>query len=840
MSYEFRQIINYFILLMKRYKHLLWAFLIGNTGIACAQNGGPPKGGSNFKMPAIGHIYGKIIDAKTKDAVPFVSVAIYKKDSLVGGSLAGNNGEFSLENLSFGTFNLKISFIGFKTFQKVITITPQNSEQDIGNIKLETAETVLKSVEVVTEKSASQINIDRKVYNVDKDLTVKGGTATDVMKNIPSVTLDADGNAQLRQNAVTIYIDGRPTTLTLDQIPADKIDRVEVITNPSAKFEASATGGIINIVMKSNSKPGYNGIITGGIGTNDHYNGMAALNFKQKPIGFSVAYNYNTFNNPITGYSNRTGLLNGNPTGYYNTNSNSSFENKMQFGSATLDYYLNNRNTLSISENMAIGNFNTFTTQSFQTRAVDTVMSYGTRQTPALTHFEHYTTTAHYKKTFPKKGEDLNIDVSYTTANINSPSNYTTNTFGPNGLLMQGNPELQKNLGHTTSQVGTFSADYVDPISDTSKLELGVRSNYKPSVQTLDVSEYNYNSGEYSSDIYLTSHYKIIDLVSAAYINYTSRFKGLNYALGLRFEDSYYKGTITNKSDSSFQYQYPGGFNNIMNALFPSLFIGKKLNEKQEIQCNVSRKISRPGFRQLMPFIMASGPKDYTIGNPDLTPEFITMGELNFNQLLSKGNLFFTLFYRNKQNPLTSYVSPSPVDATILINTTINGKQSNTFGMDNTFKYAFFKRFEATLNMNFFYIFIDASYKNINNSNQGFNYTTKLNLVYHLPKNFNLQLSGSYESPKVIPQGTAKELYFADCGLSKEIRKFIVLTASVSDIFNSKGQGLSYVTDQYLLDTWNRRESRYVKLTAMIRFGRVDASVFKKRQPSQQQEDSDF
>lgn len=822
---------------MKKYTFLFIAFLISNTVITFAQQGGR---GSNFKMPAIGHVYGKIIDARTKEAVPFVSIAIYKKDSLVGGCLAGNNGEFSLENLAFGSFNLKVSFIGFKTFQKGIIITPQNIEQDIGNIKLETEETLLKSVEIVTDKSASEISIDRKVFNVDKDLTVKGGTATDVMKNIPSVTLDADGNAQLRQNAATIYVDGRPTTLTLDQIPSDQIDRVEVITNPSAKFEASATGGIINIVMKSNSKPGYNGIATGGIGTNNHYNGMVSLNVKQKPIGFSVTYNYNTFDNPVTGYTNRTSLLDGNPTSYYNTNSVASFQNTMQFGSVSFDYYINNRNTLSLSENMAIGNFNNNNKQSFQTRDLVTLLDSGNRVTPSLTHFEHYTTTAHYKKTFPKKGEELVADASYTTANINSPSNYTTNTYGSNGLLLPGNPELQNNIGHTNSQQYTATTDFVNPINDSTKLELGVRSNYKPSVQSLDVSEYNYSSDTYNSDVYLTSHYKINDLVSAAYINYTTRFKGLNYALGLRFEDSYYKGTVTNKNDSSFLYNYPTGLNNLMNALFPSLFISKKLNDKREIQFNVSRKINRPGFRQLMPFIMASDPKDYTMGNPNLTPEFITMGELNFNQLLNKGNLFFTLFFRNTQNPLTNYNYPSPADPSILINTTINGKQSNTVGMDNTFKYTLFKGFEATFNMNLFYTSIDASYNNVNNSNQGFNYTTKLNLVYHLPKNFTLQLSGSYESPKIIPQGTAKEIYFSDCGIGKEIHKFITLTASVSDIFNTKGRGLNYVTDQYLQDSWTRRESRYVKFTAMIRFGKVDASMFKKRQQPQQQEDSDF
>ncbi len=159
--------------------------------------------------------------------------------------------------------------------------------------------------------------------------------------------------------------------------------------------------------------------------------------------------------------------------------------------------------------------------------------------------------------------------------------------------------------------------------------------------------------------------------------------------------------------------------------------------------------------------------------------------------------------------------------------------------MDNTFKYTLFKGFEATLNMNLFYTFINASYNNTNFNNQGFYYTGKLNLVYHLPKDFSIQVSGSYESPKIIPQGTAKEMYFADCGLSKDIHKFITLTASVSDVFDTKGRGTHYITDQYIQDTWGRREGRYIKFTAMIRFGKVDASLFKKRPSQQKQDDSD-
>lgn len=797
--------------------------------------GGQKNWGGNPNLPSIGHIYGKVVDSKTKESVPFASVAIFKKDSVIAGNFTKNNGEFSFENLPYGRFNLKITFLGFKAYQQVIMIIPQNEEQDLGDIQLQVEETLLKTVEVVEEKSAFEMNIDRKVFNVDKNITSRGGTATDVMKNIPSVTMDESGNAQLRQNNATIYVDGRPTNLTLDMIPADQIDKVEVITNPSAKFEASATGGIINIVMKSNLKPGYNGVVTGGAGTNDHYNGMLALNVKQKPIGFSATYSYNTFKNPIHAYNYRTMLNNGSTSGHYDSDNNKVFRNTFNTGTASLDYYINNRNTLTISQNITKGYFYTREDQSFRTsNATDALLSRGSRITNTVIDFGNYTTKLHYKKTFPKKGKEFSADINYNGGLSQNPSVFTTNTYDGNGTLLPLNPALQNNKGRNENQTYTIQTDYINPVNDSTKLELGLRSSIKQSDQLMEVNRYDHALDLYAIDIDLTNHYLITDIVNAGYINYSMRRKKLSYMLGLRFEESYYKGVLANKNDSTFQYSYPTGLNNIMNALFPGIFISKKIAEKKEIQFNISRKINRPNFRQMMPFIMSSDNKNYSIGNPNLTPEFITMAELNYNQQLTKGNLLLTLFIRNTQNPLTQYNYTFPADSSIVISTHINGRQSNTIGMDNTFKHTLFKGFEATWNLNLFYSFIDATYKNTTVSNQGFNYTTKLNLVYRLPQNFSIQLSGNYHSPKVIPQGTSKEQYFADCGVSKEIKKFITLTFSVSDIFDTKGQGNLTTTDDYIQDYWSRRETRYVKFTAMIRFGKADVTMFKRKSGSQQ------
>ncbi len=779
------------------------------------------------KLPvAKGRVYGKIIDMKTRETIPYTPVTIYKSDTLISGVITKPNGEFSLENLPFGKFTLKVSLIGYKELLQTIIVSPQNEEQDLGDIKLDLSVTEFNTMEIVKDKSAVEMNIDRKVFNVEKNIISKGGTAADVVSNIPSVTLDANGNAQLRQNTATIYIDGRPTSLVLNQIPADQIEKIEVITNPSAKFEASTTGGILNIVMKSNAQPGYNGMITGGAGTNSHYNGLVLFNIKQKPIGFSLNYTFNTFKNSVPGYTNRTDY----PSGFYNVNDDILFRHFFQSGTTVLDYYINNRNTLTFSENIVMGDFKTIDDQTFEFSGPNNSnkMS-GVRQTNTLTHFENYTTKLFYKRSFPKRGKEITADVNYINGSSRNPSDFTTYTYDSSGALLSNNPELQINKAININEMFSFQSDFVNPINDSTKLETGIRVSYKPSNQSLDVSNFNYLNGNYVTNDLLTSYYQIKDLVNAAYINYSIKHKKINYMLGLRVENSFYTATVTNKENKHFLYSYPSSMANIFNSLFPSIFISKKLTEKKEIQFNVTRKINRPNFRQFLPFITASDLKNYSIGNPSITPEFINSLELNYNQYLKRGNFLLTLFFRNSEHVLTQYTYPLSTDSSVLVTTTINGKQANSLGIDNTIKHTLFKGFETTLNTNLFYTAINAIYNGSAFNNNGFNCTGKLIMMYRMPKNFSIQISGNYESKKTVPQGYNREVYFADMAFSKEIKKVLTITLSVRDVFDTNSRGAYIVGEDYIQESWNRRESRFFKLIVNMKFGKGDAALIKRK-----------
>jgi hypothetical protein len=794
--------------------------------------GGGGNKGMNVSSMNIAHLYGRILDAKTKEPVEFAAVALlwFDKDSAISGCLAKSNGDFSLENLPFGGYRLRITFLGYKNYEQKIFVNMQNVDKDLGNIMLEPDAAVLGEVTVVEEKSTMTMSIDRKVYNVDKDLSTKGGTGLDAVKNIPSVSVDADGNVTLRNNGVMIYVDGRPTTLTLQQIPSDQIDRIEIITNPSVKYDASATGGILNVIMKKNTKPGYNGMVMGGVGTNDRYTGMVNLNVKESPFNFFVMYNYNQSTNLNNGFTDRTNLNNGSTLGYFNQTDLARFTNAFQFGRAGFDYNINNRNSITVSGNYVHGQFNTFDVQdSKMSDANNNVINTGHRTNDSKSWFTNYTAQVQYRKTFPTAGKELTSDLNFNHNFGNSGYLYETQNYLLNSTTLD--PYLSNyylNNGNSGANMYNYQLDFINPINDYTKFETGVKANYSHSLNEQNTSFKTYADQEFTQDTSLTNHYSIDNLVTAAYVNYSSKIWGIGYQGGLRYESSYYKGTLTNKGQS-FSYQYPTGLDNLMNALFPAVYFSKKLPHNQEVQLNFSRKINRPNFFQLMPFVMASDQQNIRIGNPKLSPEFYNLTELNYNIQWGKLNYLTSLYGRYTENPITNVAYPQSPGSLILINTFQNGNNSFVYGSEHTLKVTLFKNLDVTANFNYFYTNISWNpTPTTSQTNSGYAYTTKGTLLYKFPKNISLQLNGTYESPKIIPQGTTRPMYFMDATLSYNYKFKWMFNLLLSDAFNSKRMGTHYDTPYYIQDLSRRRESRYLRFSITYLFGKMDVSIFKK------------
>jgi hypothetical protein len=809
-------------------------------------------GGNNSQMAKVmkdikGRVYGKIVDAGTKKPVEYASVVVlwHNKDSLLGGTLTKENGDFSIENLPpMGGFRIKVTQIGYQTYTSKFYIQlPNKIEVDLGDIALKIDEKLLGEVDVVTEKAQMTMSIDKRVYNVDKDISVRGGTAVDAMKNVPGVSVDADGNAQLRNQSPTIFVDGRPSNLTLQQIPADQIDRIEVITNPSVKYEAQATGGILNIILKKNLKPGYNGIAMGNVGTNDRYGAMLNLNVKEGKWNFSGMYNFNQAFNDTKGFTDRIQLneTTNLATAYFNQDNAVRMQNMFNFVKLGADYNITNRDMISLNAMIVAGKFDTEDNQDYELLDADEIKRvYGHRQNQQFAGFQNYNGQLLYKKTYPKAGKELSADLNYNYTNSDNGYLFITDDH-PVDSVNSIPTSYQKNTGASNANQLVFQMDFVNPNSDNNKFEAGVRSFYKNSISSNDT--YNATSTEenYERDSIMSNRYVINDMVNAAYVNYSDKtIWNINYQAGLRFEQSYYEGIITDRNES-FSYRYPSGsLEDIMKSLFPGIYFSKKTDKGHEWQLNFSRKIKRPNFFQLMPFVMFSDRQNIRIGNPELKPEFRNIAELNYNKVFEKGNYLGSVYLRYEEQPITNVAYPSLAAPNVLVNTFVNGDNSVQYGTEHTVKYTLFKNFDAMINGHLYYIYMKGLVVPTEPevTAEGLAFDAKATLSYKFPKQLTLQVNGAYRSPQVLLLGYTLDNYYMDISLNKMIGTKWVLNATLSDVFNTKRMGTHYETPYYIQDMSRRREQRFFRFSVTYIFGKMDASIFKKGKQMRNQDNN--
>ena len=781
-----------------------------------------------------GRVYGTLVDASTGKPVPFAPVVVlwYNKDSLMGGAIADDKGEFNIENLPpMGSFRFRVKYAGYKTYETRIYIQlPNKIEQDLGDIKLQIDEKMLE-VEVTAEKSNVSLSIDKRTYNVDKDLSVKGGTGVDVMKNVPGVTVDSEGNAQLRNQSPMIFVDGRPTNLTLQQIPADQIERVEVITNPSVKYDASASGGILNIILKKNSKPGYNGMVMTYVGTGDRYGGMMNLNVKEGKWNFTSMYSYNQGINYTKGYTKRTQLdSDKNPSGYFNQDNNT-FQ-RMQFNFAKLgaDYTISNRQTISLNGMLMGGKIKSSDKQGFSILdKTEALRMSGVRLNDQNANWQNTNAQLLYRRTYAKPGKELTADLNYNYTT--SKNGYQFNTWAflnPDTLHIP--YSVQKNSGYGLANQYVFQLDFVNPESDTKKFEAGMKSYYKESSSVNNASSSNDMVDYYTRDSVMSNNYRITDMINAAYVNYSSKMKwDINYQAGLRFEQSYYYGKILDKNQT-FSYNYPGTSNDILKSLFPGVYFSKKFSKGHEWQLNFSRKIQRPNFFQLMPVVMFADKQNYRIGNPSLRPEFRNISELNYNKTYDNGSYLGSVYFRYEEQPITDVAYPSVEDPTVLVNTTVNGKNSFRYGTEHTWKHTFVKKFDLTLNVQGFYLYMNGKVVPTEPevTTKGFAATTKMTFVYRMPKSWSAQLNASYETPRILLLGYTLPVYGMDLSVNKNINMKWMFNLTLSDVFNTRRMGTIYDTPYYKQELSRRRETRYLRFSVTYIFGKMDASIFKR------------
>lgn len=810
---------------------------------------------------ASNRIFGKITDATTKKPLEAVSVQLYLKgvygnDSLVNALLTKTNGDFRFSGLpKADSFKLVINSLSYAAKEFSILFTPGNVrnipetpffEKDMGNIALEQDATTLAAVVVKsTAKPALEMGIDRKVFNVEKSLTATGGTAIDVMKNIPSVSVDVEGNVQLRNSQPQIFVDGRPTILTLDQIPSDNIETIELITNPSAKFDAASTGGIINIILKKNKRVGLNGVASIGGGYPDIYNTNLAINARQGKLNLFASGSINQSGGIARGESLRENRVNGVADNFFNQfSSNARLRkfNSIRFG---LDFFLDNRNTLSFTQGIVDGRFTNREEQDqLYYDKTNTLQRTGDRLTENRSGFKRYNSQLNFTHKFPENGKELTANINYNSGSGTNLSNITNSFFNTDGTPYAPVARVRNNGSNKNNQV-TIQLDYIDPIGENAKLETGLRSYFNDVNSSFGAFALN---GGTETKLPLSNNIRYKETVHAGYITYSNKINTFSYQAGLRAEYSEFDGELLD-SARKFGYTYPNSWSRLLDGFFPSLFLTKTINENTDIQLNYSRRIRRPNFRQLNPFVDITDPVNLNQGNPQLQPEFTNSFEFNYNTKYKNGSFLGVLYFRNNQRDITRFsdtitsaqyqqLNNAAVDPNAILNTFINAQYTNRFGAEFTLQHKIGTDFDLTPSINMQYRKVKAIVGGLDLSNQGFNWEGKLIANYRFPtkqtsffKNLSLQMVGEYESMEVTAQGKSLEQYSIDMAIRKDFLKDkkASLTFALNDVFNTNRNGNIFDTDLFYQTGYNRRNVRNFRITFSYKFGSATFKLFNNR-----------
>lgn len=803
-------------------------------------------------------IVGKVIDQKTGKGLEAASAQLYAyatlqsgRDSLIRGMFTKGNGDFSFENLpAADSFRVEISGIGFSPWSQVIAVRNQ-PVIDLGNISLAQESQVLGNVVITAQqRPALQMGIDRKIFTVESNITASGGTALDVMRNIPSVAVDAEGTVQLRSAEPQIFVDGRPTILTPDQIPADQIERIELITNPSSKFDASSSAGIINIVMKRSRRIGLNGIATVGAGHPSIFNSNLSLNARKGKINFFVTGGYNRGGGKAKGKTLRQNKSGGLVEDYFNQYSTN--DNNRRFSSlrAGLDFYASNRSTFSVTQNLVNGRFSNQEEQNQEyLNENKTLERYGLRLSDAENGFNRYNTQFNFTHRFPGAGKELTANINYNYGNGNDATNIINSFSLPDGTPFS-EPAQVRNSGSNNSDQYTFQVDYSNASGEKTKFEAGLRSFVNK--QHSYFSSFSVQNGA-ETLLPLSNNYAYKERVNAAYVSYANRTGDFGYQLGLRAEVSRFDGELLD-SGKTFGYSYPSSGKRFLNAFFPSVFLTKKVGDNTELQVNYTRRIRRPNFWQLNPFIDINDPVNLRQGNPLLQPEFVNSFEFNYSRDYAKGNFLGVVYYRNNLGDITRYsdtisnalyqqLNNAAVDPNAILNTFINARSTNRLGLELTLQHKFNPQFDVVPT-------IDMQYRKVNAdafrlSNSGFNWETKLTTNFRfgsksgIGKDLGLQLIGNYESAEVTVQGKNLPEYRVDFGLRKEFLKGkkAALTFNINDLFNTQRFGRIFDTEAFYQESSFRRNVRSFRISLTYKFGKNDFKLFSRENNDKNNED---
>ncbi|WP_343568724.1 TonB-dependent receptor [Sphingobacterium sp.] len=786
-----------------------------------------------FFLPVVlfaqtGQIKAILVDSETSKPISSASVALFDAHSnvFVKGVQSVSQGFLLLSDIKPGKYNVRITYVGYET-QTIDSIEILgNKSKDLGRIALKSTGNMLNEVVIEGRAPAMQIGIDRKTFNVGESLVSAGGTATDVLANVPTLQVDQDGSVSLRgSSSVKILIDGRESALAgndvtslLQSLPANSIEKVEVITNPSSKYDAEGQTGIINIVLKKNIRTGLNGSINTSAGSYDNYMAGITLNYRDRKFNYFGSYNFNKRNMLGSGKTDNTFF--GDSTRNY-SESESSRKGNSHTVKAGFDYNMSDRTSLSFSGNLSIRDNKRIEDLNYEFFKQSQMTGTSVRNSTQFEDDLGYELNADFRHQFKREGEELTGNASYGRDKEDGTNDFSQNyTDGRKATS-------RKNVTSEDGKNINLQLDYVLPFSEVSKFEAGYRSQIRKSFDT-QFSRSLDSLGNYVPDYRISNDFDFTSTVHAIYANYQNKFTDkIGYQIGLRGEQFELKSTYFSKDPAAVETE--SNAKQKFFRLYPTLFLTYDVGESgDKVQFSYSRRVQRARGWQVNPFLNVSDDLNYRQGNPNLKPEDVHSLEMSFAKTFGKVNLISSAYFNHASEVIQPFVYKIEDGRTY--SRWENMTSRNLSGFEFISKVNATKDFDFTFNLNLIHIQYNANPDYDIKERKDFAYNANLTANYRFTPTFSAQIRGEYNSSRVMAQGQMNAMKGMDLALKKDVfKKKASIMFNVRDVFNSRKMNGVTETAQLISNFEHRWMKRIVTLSLSYRFGSQDLNKSKKK-----------
>jgi outer membrane receptor protein involved in Fe transport len=756
-------------------------------------------------------ISGKVIDEQ-QQPVPFASIAIHAAtdSTLVTGTVSNDKGEFAISTKP-GDYFIKVTFLSYKeTILPNIAIS--NSNLTIGTIVLKAEASMLKEVVIQGEKAQMELQLDKRVFNVSQDLSNVGLNAADILGNLPSINVDVDGTVSLRGSEnVRILIDGRPSGLTsrdpdaLRKLQGNMVERVEVITNPSSRYDAAGEVGIINIILKKDQQKGINGTFTANGGHPYLLGGSYSINFRRNKVNLFSSYGIDDRRTP--GFGSSFQRYSSIDTSFvyqqYNDRSRGGLAHNIMAG---VDYFLTEKSTLtgSFLFNPSFG-INKSTNEYLDYDENGTLIKKVVRTEREEEDEETIEGTLSYKKDYEQKGRTLTADFKWIKGVDDEATDYTEGV--PGGTLT-----LQRAVNNANETNWLVQADYIHPFSPTGKVEAGIKTASRIIRNEYSLEQFDGESENWSALPAFTNNMIYTERIHAIYMMASNTFNKVSLQGGLRgeYSDITTELTVTNEKN-------PRSYFN----LFPSANLSYKLKENNTLQLSYSYRISRPDFRDLLPFSDFRDSRVFFVGNPNLKPEYTHAYEAGYLLDWENGSILSSVYYRHRTDVIQRIVTG--VDSTGRTRVIpVNLAEENAYGVEMNFSLSIHNWWRINSSANFYRAITEGSYEDELLKSDTYTWTARATSRMTFFKSLDFQATFNYRGPRITTQGKNLAIYSVDLGLSRDILKGKgTIAASVRDLFNTRVRKNIVDTEGYYSSTRFQWQSRQFLLTFTYRLNQM-------------------